>query len=117
MTKELTRREVASYLNSHPDFFVEHDNLLLKMELPHKAKGTISLVEKQVDIMRERQKKAKKQLNEFVASAKRNKEIFDISRNLILDLISANRRLIEDTLLRVKKIELSSKSNTLEINL
>ena len=91
MTKKLTRKEVASYLNSHPEFFVEHDNLLLKMQLPHQTKGVISLVEKQVEIMRERQEKAKTQLNEFVASAERNKEIFDKSRKLILDLISANR--------------------------
>jgi len=36
---------------------------------------------------------------------------------LLADLISANRRLIEDTLLRVKKIELNSKSNSSKINL
>jgi uncharacterized protein YigA (DUF484 family) len=91
MTIELTDKDVAAYLNVHPDFFVNRDILVMKMQLPHKTKGTVSLVEKQVDVMRERQKKTKKQLNEFVASAKRNKEIFDKSQKLILDLIAATR--------------------------
>jgi uncharacterized protein YigA (DUF484 family) len=92
MTKELSEKEVAAYLSAHPDYFVNRDNLLLKMELPHGNKGAVSLVEKQMLVMREKQQKTRKQLNEFVASAELNKEIFDKSRSLILQLISATRR-------------------------
>ena len=92
MTKEITDKEVTAYLNSHPDYFVDRDSLLLKLELPHQNKGAVSLVEKQMLVMRDKQQKTSKQLNEFVASAERNKEIFDKSRRLILDLIAATRR-------------------------
>ena len=91
MGKELIDKEVAAYLLANPDFFVDRDNLLLKIQVPHKSKGTISLVEKQLDVIRERQRETKKQLKEFVTHAERNKEIFDKSRKLILSLMEANR--------------------------
>lgn len=89
MTKELSEKEVAAYLSANPDFFASRDNLLLKLKLPHNDKGTVSLVEKQVEVLRERQKKTRKQLNEFIKSAERNHEIFEKSKKLILNLIAA----------------------------
>jgi uncharacterized protein len=91
MSKELNDRQVAAYLLSNPEFFVDRDSLLLKIQVPHKSKGTISLVEKQLDVIRDRQKEIKKQLKEFVDNAERNKEIFDKSRKLILSMIAAKR--------------------------
>ena len=91
MSSELDDKAVAAYLKANPEFFTGRDALLLKMKIPHKQKGTVSLVERQVDAMRERQLKARKQLSHFVASAEQNKEIFDKSRKLILNLIAANR--------------------------
>lgn len=91
MTKKVTDKDVVEYLTAHPDFFAEREKLAMKMELPHGSRGTVSLVEKQVSVMRDRQQKARKQLNEFVASAEQNKEIYDKSRSLVLELLSANR--------------------------
>jgi len=91
MSKELTDKEVAAYLLANPEFFVDRDSLLLKIQVPHKSKGTISLVEKQLDVIRDREKETRKKLREFVENAERNKEIFDKSRKLILGLIAAKR--------------------------
>ena len=93
MSEELIDKEVAAYLLANPEFFVDRDSLLLKIQVPHKSKGTISLVEKQLDVIRDRQKKTKKQLKEFVENAERNKEIFDKSRKLILSMMAAKRKL------------------------
>ena len=91
MSKELIDKEVAAYLLANPDFFVDRDRLLLKIQVPHKSKGTISLVEKQLDVIRDRQKKTRRQLKEFVENAERNKEIFDKSRKLILSMMAAKQ--------------------------
>ena len=91
MSKELIDKDVAAYLLANPDFFVDRDRLLLKIQVPHKSKGTISLVEKQLDVIRDRQKKTRRQLREFVENAERNKEIFDKSRKLILSLMAAEQ--------------------------
>ena len=91
MSKELIDKEVAAYLLANPDFFFVMDRLLLKIQVPHKSKGTISLVEKQLDVIRDRQKKTRRQLKEFVENAERNKEIFDKSRKLILSMMAAKQ--------------------------
>ncbi|MBT4162631.1 MAG: DUF484 family protein [Gammaproteobacteria bacterium] len=91
MTTEINDKDVASFLAANPEFFLSHESLLTKMKLPDNRKGTISLVEKQMDVMRDRQRKSKKQLKEFVEAAESNKEIFDKSRKLVLDLMAANR--------------------------
>ena len=91
MSKELIDKDVAAYLLANPDFFVDRDRLLLKIQVPHKSKGTISLVEKQLDVIRDRQKKTRRQLKEFVENAERNKEIFDKSRKLILSMMAAKQ--------------------------
>ncbi len=91
MNNEINDQDVAAYLTANPEFFNAHEDLLLNLSIPHESKGTVSLVEKQLETMREKQKKTRKQLNDFVASAERNKEIFDNSRGLILNLIAANR--------------------------
>src|SRR3546814_16824482 len=45
---------VAVYLEAHPDFFVEHEELLATMRIPHRRGDTVSLVEHQMKILRER---------------------------------------------------------------
>jgi hypothetical protein len=91
MSKELKEKEVAAYLLANPSFFSDRGSLLLKIQVPHGSKGTISLVEKQLDVIRDRQKKTKRQLKEFLDNAERNKEIFDKSRKLILSMMAAKR--------------------------
>jgi len=88
---KLTEKEVAEYLKANPGFFEDRDSLLMKLRIPHRNKGAISLVEKQLEVMRDRQRKTRRQLTEFVQAAEENKEIFDKSRRLILALIAANR--------------------------
>jgi len=116
MSTELKDSEVAAYLLANPGFFVDRDNLLLKIQVPHKSKGTISLVEKQLDVIRDRQKETKKQLKEFVYNAERNKEIFDKSRKLILSMIAAKRSSeFFSALEKGLKLDFRSKANSLVV--
>ncbi len=116
MNKELVDKDVAAYLLANPDFFVDRDNLLLKIQVPHKSKGTISLVEKQLDVIRERQKETRNQLKEFIENAERNKEIFDKSRKLILALMEATRSSeFFDALEKGLKRDFQSKAHSLVV--
>ena len=90
--KELSDEEVANYLANNPDFFLNHEAFLYKLKVSETQKGTISLVEKQLSVMRERHKKTRKRLKEVVETAKRNNEIFNKSQRLILNLIAAEDR-------------------------
>jgi len=52
----LNDASVAQYLTAYPDFFERNGALLGKLRLPHlrDAGATVSLVERQVEVLRER---------------------------------------------------------------
>ncbi|WP_067516095.1 DUF484 family protein [Endozoicomonas ascidiicola] len=88
-TQALTARQVADYLQAHPDFFVDHDDLLLELTLPHKRGDTISLVERQVALLRERALDYRYQLNRLSENAKENEQLFEKMRLLVLSLLES----------------------------
>jgi hypothetical protein len=81
---------VAQYLRDHPDFFVSHKALLADLELPHSPGKTVSLVERQVNILRERNVDMRRQMTELLDTAQRNDHLFNKTRSLTLALLNAN---------------------------
>jgi len=64
---------IERYLNLNPDFFERHQALLARMRLPHMRTGsTVSLVERQVEVLREQKTDADRRLAEFIAVARAN---------------------------------------------
>ena len=64
---------VARYLQQHADFFERNLGVLARLKLPHVRTGsTISLVERQVEVLRERQAAAETKLADFVRVARAN---------------------------------------------
>ena len=43
-SESLEATAIAAYLEAHPDFFVEHEDLLATLRIPHQRGDTISLV-------------------------------------------------------------------------
>ena len=43
---------VAAYLRAHPEFFVDHDELIPELRIPHQPGTAVSLVERQVKLLR-----------------------------------------------------------------
>lgn len=85
----LTDADVAAYLAKHPDFFSGQDELLLKLKLPHGPDQTVSLVERQVALLRERNRDIRRELDGLLNVARRNDEIFTKCRQLLLGLVEA----------------------------
>lgn len=88
--EQLSEEQVAGYLRTHPDFFLSHDNLLLDLNLPHDSGAAISLVERQVNLLRERNIDMRHRLNRLLENARDNDRLFDKTRRLILRLIEAD---------------------------
>src|SRR5690606_20245895 len=64
---------VARYLSHNPDFFERHQALLARLRLPHaRSSSTISLVERQVEVLREKHAALESKLSEFVRVARAN---------------------------------------------
>jgi len=64
---------IERYLALNPDFFERHQQLLSRMRLPHMRTGsTVSLVERQVEVLRDQKSDADRRLAEFIAVARAN---------------------------------------------
>lgn len=87
--EELTGEQVAEYLRAHPDFFVEQDELLRSLTLPHDSGRAISLVERQVHLFREQRDTLRRELVELVSIARHNDRLFEKSKRLLMQVIEA----------------------------
>ncbi|HEX3847473.1 MAG TPA: DUF484 family protein [Steroidobacteraceae bacterium] len=70
----LSDSNVAEYLQTYPDFFERNAPLLAKLRLPHMRDvgSTVSLVERQVEVLRERNQSLERKLKELVDVARSN---------------------------------------------
>ena len=67
---------IAAYLQRHPEFFERHQAVLARLKLPHARGGsTISLVERQIEVLREKQAQLEGKLAELVRVARANDAI------------------------------------------
>jgi uncharacterized protein YigA (DUF484 family) len=64
---------IADYLQGNPDFFERHATLLTKLQLPHnRGSSAISLVERQVAALRDKNEKLETRLRELIEVARSN---------------------------------------------
>lgn len=67
---------IAEYLQANPDFFTRNSELLADLQLPHSTGGAaISLIERQVSVLRGRNEQIEAKLRDFMQVAQSNDEI------------------------------------------
>jgi len=82
--------EVVKYLQDNPDFFEEHAELLAQINLPHPHGGrTISLSERQLLALREKNKELEKKLREMISFAKDNDALQHKVHEFVVSLFAA----------------------------
>lgn len=88
--RALNSESVAAYLRQHPEFFVDHEELIPELRIPHQPGEAVSLVERQVKLLRERNIEMRHRLSQLMDVARDNDRLFDKTRRLVLDLLDAN---------------------------
>ena len=83
-SKEL---QVRKYLRENPSFFVDNEEVLSEMKIPHQEKGTISLIEKQLEISKKKERKAQEKIRRFFKNAEENAAIFKKSQSFLKEVI------------------------------
>ena len=86
---DLTSDQVAEYLKNNPDFFTDQDDLLATLTIPHERGEAISLVERQLGILRGRNEELQERLVKLIDVARDNERLFDSTRRLVLALIES----------------------------
>jgi len=90
-TEPLNDDTVAQYLQAYPDFFERHAAVLARLRLPHSRSSTqtVSLIERQVDVLRERNAGLERKLKELVEVARSNELLADRIHRFARRLIRA----------------------------
>jgi len=84
---------VARYLQQNPEFFENHLQLLARLRLPHaRGSSTISLVERQVEVLRERHAALEQKLADFVTVARANDAVAEKLHRFTRRLLRAQTR-------------------------
>ena len=88
----LSEESVANYLRAHPDFFDRHQNLLTSLRIPHRPGGAVSLVEKQVASLRQKNLQLERKLRDLLDVARSNDELANKVHGLATRLLAAGSR-------------------------
>ena len=84
---DIDDQQVIDYLRAHPDFFQAYSNLLSELELAHESGTAVSLIERQVAVLRERNIQMRRRMNDLLKAARDNDELFSKTRSLTLALL------------------------------
>jgi uncharacterized protein YigA (DUF484 family) len=87
--EEVSEQAVREFLEANPDFFERNAALLRQLELPHGAGGSVSLVERQVAMLRQKDLKLQRQLKDLIDVARDNDVLAAKIHELTLQLFAA----------------------------
>src|SRR5450756_2732011 len=83
-------QDIAQYLRDNPQFFEEHVEILTQISLPHPHGGrTISLSERQLLALREKNKELEKRLRELITFAHDNDALQHKVHEFVVALFAA----------------------------
>jgi uncharacterized protein YigA (DUF484 family) len=101
-TLPLGEHQVADYLRQHPEFFHRHDYLLEVLTIPHPQSGeAMSLLERQVSMLREQRTTLKHEIHHLTQIARTNEQILERLQKFTLNLIGSHD--LDDALRRVEQ--------------
>jgi len=98
MTETMNPDDVETFLRDHPDFLQNRPALLAALNLPHGGQGAVSLVERQVAVLRERSITSRQKLAELSDIGKENERLLKATRDTILALLSAETKADVETI-------------------
>lgn len=82
-------QRMVDYLQADEDFFVRHSGLLSKLTLPHPSGVAVSLVERQMALLREQNRELERKLNDLIENAKVNGSLNKKMQELVLAVLAA----------------------------
>lgn len=86
---ELDDALIKAYLEQHPDFFDQHEELLSTLKFNHSVKGAVSLVERKITVLQNENESLKEKLLSLVDVARENEQSSKRLHHLMLSVIAA----------------------------
>ena len=92
MANDIDPQDVEAFLRANPNFLQDRPGLLAVLNLPHGGEGAVSLVERQVSVLRERNIASRQKLNALSQIGQENDRLLEATRRSILALLGARDR-------------------------
>ncbi|MCS4505370.1 hypothetical protein KBTX_02891 [wastewater metagenome] len=86
---EAEEARIAGYLADHPGFFTRHKGLLVTLHIPHDVAPAISLLEYQVRVLRDDERRLRRRLDQLLRIARDNDRLSGQLHRLTLELLDA----------------------------
>jgi hypothetical protein len=87
----LAEDQVVEHLTAHPEFFERHPGVLARLRLPHqRGTAAVSLVERQMLVLRERHAALEQKLHELIENGRLNDTIVERMHRLSRRLLRAS---------------------------
>lgn len=85
----LNDEEVLRFLTRNPEFFVNNQDILSRLRIPHDSGKAVSLIEKQVSVLRGKCGTLENSLRDLISVARENENLHQRLHVLIQEIISA----------------------------
>ena len=92
MTNKLDPKDVELFLLDNLDFFKTRESLVAEMKFKHSNSSASSLLERQINKLRDEQSDLMDLLSSFVSTAQLNEDLFIKSKELTLSILGASSR-------------------------
>lgn len=107
---QISASQVVSFLKENNDFLAQQPELLMSQTLPHDTGGAISLMERQAELLKERNLEMRQRLSRLMDVAKENDRLFERTQRLVLSLLecetaSSTCHVLVDKLIKDYKVE------------
>ena len=97
-----TEQILEDYLRAHPDFFNRHLELLETLRIPHPCRPAVSLIERQLLLLREQNTQLRRKLLDLVAVARDNDSLSWRMHCLTVGLLEAED--LDDLLRKIESV-------------
>lgn len=86
----IAEKDVVEFLQKHPRFFENNLNILSELRLPHPSGTATSLIERQVDVLRDNNLKLEQKLNNLIQIARDNDRLNGRIQKMALALMETS---------------------------
>ena len=94
LRKKITEKDVVNYLLENSDFFIKNPQALEALEIKHESGDAVSLIERQVELIKEKSNKTVSKLKELLSNAHLNETLFIKVKDLVKIILKS--RQLED---------------------
>lgn len=89
LSNVLTDEAVLRFLTTNPEFFVNNQDVLPRLRIPHESGKAVSLIEKQVSVLRSKCGTLENSLRDLISVARENENLHQRLHVLLQDIVSA----------------------------